>query len=133
MLKINHGRSLQQDSGEIRPCPLNLRKYYSTYHQTVQEMVSRFFEVTRYNAIVTRYGRVTLPITFVTIIFSKIRNNLKNFRVQQYLWLTIFENFTMRFFCCILGQEILSDIENVWFWYTISILTRISFQPNSRI
>ena len=27
----------------------------------VQEMVSRFFEVTRYNAIVTRYGRVTLP------------------------------------------------------------------------
>ena len=28
-------------------------------------MVSRFFEVTRYNAIVTRYGRVTLPKKFL--------------------------------------------------------------------
>ena len=28
-------------------------------------MVSRFFEVTRYNAIVTRYGRVTLPKIFL--------------------------------------------------------------------
>jgi len=32
-------------------------------------MVSRFFEVTRYNAIVTRYGRVTLP--------KKIHDDLK--------------------------------------------------------
>ena len=29
-------------------------------------MVSRFFEVTRYNAIVTRYGRVTLPKNFLS-------------------------------------------------------------------
>ena len=29
-------------------------------------MVSRFFEVTRYNAIVTRYGRVTLPKIFLS-------------------------------------------------------------------
>jgi len=29
-------------------------------------MVSRFFEVTRYNAIVTRYGRVTLPKKFLS-------------------------------------------------------------------